>query len=346
MVRLASATSLSTLYLLALGGMVAVAVYLPLYLATVFRLEWFRALVVTGVVVTLASVGRLLGGWWTDKRPSARLLMYCYALAAVLCVGAALEPQRWWVTAPIVAAIAVCDGVASGALLALIGKAARPDSVGAVMGVTGAVAALGALVLPLVLAGVDRLSHSYFTAWALLAGVLLTAAFYVRAKGLHIGLGLAVQFEPEPRPTAMTVALVDESEARLGAPAIVARLAELAVSDELLVIYGAEQAVQARLGDNPVLLGLRDRLPRYTVVALRVAVEDGALAQAASLLGELVEAGTLPIAVSQAEHRRRVAAELSSYLDADRVLVVSYDPATGADLREVWRRDAPAAEAP
>jgi NNP family nitrate/nitrite transporter-like MFS transporter len=346
MTRLAAATSLSMLYLLALGGMVAIAVYLPPYLVTVFHLGWRHAFVVTGVIVMLASAGRLLGGWWTDKRPSARLLMYCYAVAALLCIGAALEPRRWWVTAPVIAAIGVCDGVASGALLALIGKAARPDSVGAVMGVTGAVAALGAVVLPLTLAGVERLGHSYFSAWVLLATVLLAAAHYVRAKGLHIGLGLAVQFEPESRPTAMTVALVDESETRLGAPAIVARLAELAVSDELLVVYGAEKGVRARLGDNLVLLGLRDRLPRYTVVALRVALEDGALAQAASLLGELVEAGTLPIAVSPAEHRRRVAAELSSYLDADRVLVVSYSPATGADLREVWRRAAPAAEGP
>jgi hypothetical protein len=56
------------------------------------------------------------------------------------------------------------------------------------------------------MAGVHRLSHSYTTAWALLATALLAAAFYVRAHGVRIGLGLAVQFEPEPGPTAMTVA--------------------------------------------------------------------------------------------------------------------------------------------
>src|SRR5947207_3521287 len=149
MVRLASGTSLSVLYALALGGVVAIAVYLPVYLAAVFGLEWFDALAVTGAVVGLTAVARLVGGWWTDRRPTARLLTVCYAVAASLCLVVALAPPRWWVTAPPVAAIAVCDGVASGALLALIGKAARTDSVGAVMGVTGAVAAFGSLLLSL-----------------------------------------------------------------------------------------------------------------------------------------------------------------------------------------------------
>ena len=37
--------------------------------------------------------------------------------------------------------------------------------------------------------------------------------------GLHIGLGLAVRFEPEPSPTRMTVAVLGESDTRLGAAA-------------------------------------------------------------------------------------------------------------------------------
>ena len=78
MVRLASATSVSLLYVLALGGIVSIAVYLPIYLATAFGFDWLHALAVTAVVVGLASVARLAGGWWTDRRPTARLLMICY----------------------------------------------------------------------------------------------------------------------------------------------------------------------------------------------------------------------------------------------------------------------------
>jgi MFS transporter, NNP family, nitrate/nitrite transporter len=338
MIRVASTTSLSLLYALALGGVVAIAVYLPIYLAAVFHLAWFQALVVSGAVVGLAALARLAGGWWTDKRPTARLLMICYAVAAGLCLVVAVEPQRWWLTAPVIAAIAVCDGVASGALLALIGKAARSDSVGAVMGVTGATAAIGALLPPLLLTGMDRVSGSYSPAWVLLAAVLLAVAFYVRAHGLRIGLGLAVQFEPEPSPTAMTVAVVDESHTRLGAAAVVARLAELASTDELIVVYGFAEPAQPRLSANILVTGLRYRLPRHSVVAVGVALRTGALGRLAALLEEFVEAGAVTIAVTPIVDLRGVTAALSSYLKADRVLMVSYTPTAGADLHEVWNR--------
>jgi NNP family nitrate/nitrite transporter-like MFS transporter len=338
MVRLASATSLSLLYALALGGLVAVAVYLPLYLTAALRLGWFHALTVTGVVVGLGSAARLAGGWWTDRRPTARLLMLCYIIAAGLCLVVALEPALLWLTAPVIAGIAVCDGMASGALLALIGKAARADSVGAVMGVTGAAAALGALLPPLLLAGVDRLSHSYSAAWALLAAALLAVALYVRAHGLRIGLGLAVQFEPEPSPTAMTVAVIGESDTQLGAAAVVARLAELAASDELVVVYGSDERARPRRSADVLVDGLNHRLPRHSVVTVHVAPQAGDLGRDAALLDEFLDVGTVAIAVTPTAELRGVAAELSSYLQADRVLMVSYTPAEGADVHQVWNR--------
>jgi NNP family nitrate/nitrite transporter-like MFS transporter len=338
MIRLASATSLSLLYALALGGIVAVSVYLPVYLVTAFHFGWFHAVAVTGVVVVLASAARLAGGWWTDRRPTARLLMVCYGVAASLCLVAASAPRLWWLTAPVIAAIAICDGLASGALLALVGKAARPDSAGAVMGVTGAVGALGALLPPFLLAGVDRLSHSYSAAWVLLAAALLAVALYVRTHGLRIGLGLAVQFEPEPSPTTMTVAVLGESQTRLGAAAVVARLAELALSDELVVVYGSDEPAKPRVrgfSANALAAGLHARLPRHSVVAVRVAQHDGALRRDAALLGEYVDAGTLAVAFTPSADLHGLAAELSGYLQADRMLMVSYTPAEGAGLQEV-----------
>ena len=335
MVRLASSTSLTVLYVLALGGMVSIAVYLPIYLSTVFGIGWSHALAVTAVIVGLASVARLAGGWWTDRRPTARLLMFCYGAAACLCLVGAMTPNAWWLEAPVIAGIAVCDGVASGALLALIGKAAPADHVGAVMGVTGAAGALGALVYPLLLAGVAHLTHSDSGAWILLAAVLLAAAWYVRRRGLHIGLGLPVRFEPENSPTAMTIAVVGESETRLGAAAVVARLAELATSDELLVVYGADEHVRPRTSVHVMAAGLRDRLPRHSVVAVRVGDDATRLGRDALLLSEYVDAGTLAIAVAPAAAMRDVASDLSLYLQADRVMMVSFAPATGAELHQV-----------
>jgi NNP family nitrate/nitrite transporter-like MFS transporter len=338
MVRLASTTSLSVLYALALGGLVAIAVYLPAYLSVVFDLRWLQALAVTGAVVAVAALARLLGGWWTDRRPTARLLMICYATAAALCIAVSLTPRPWWLTAALIAAVAVCDGAASGALLALIGKAAPADSVGAVMGVSGAAAAFGALGLPLLLAGVDRLSQSYAVAWLLLGGVLLAVALYVRARGLQIGLGLAVRAEPPPGPTATTVAVVGESDTRWGAAAVVARLAELAANDELIVVYGSNEPARPRPETNVLVTGLRDRLPRHRVVAVRVGLRTGSLGRHAALFGEFVESGTLAIAVTPTEDLAGVTAQLSSYLRADRVLMVSYTRAAGSYLRNVWDR--------
>ena len=336
MLRLASATSVSLLYVLALGGIVSIAVFLPVYLATAYRIEWVHALAATGAVVVLAAAARLVGGWRTDRRPTARLLMVCYGVAAGLCVGAALAPRSGWLATPMIAGIAVCDGLASGALLALIGKAVRADSAGAVMGVTGAAGALGALLPPLLFAAVHALTDTYATAWTLLAAVLLAAALYVRTHGLYIGLGLAVKFEPEPSPTRMTVAVLGESDTRLGAAAVVSRLAELATSDELIVVYGSDDRARPRLSPSAFAAGLRDRLPRHSVAVVRIARDTDALGRDALLLGEHVEAGTLAIAVTpSAADPRSVASELSIYLQADRVLMVSFTTAQGAELQPV-----------
>jgi hypothetical protein len=239
----------------------------------------------------------------------------------------------------VIAAIAGCDGVASGALLALIGKAARADSAGAVMGATGAAAALGAVLLPLLMAGVDRLTGSYSAAWVLLGAALLAGSLYVRAHRLRIGLGLAVRFEPAPSATAMTVAVVGGSDTRFGAAAVVARLAELAASDELVVVYGSDEPWPPVTSDNVLVTGLRDRLPRYRVVAIDVPLHNWARGRLAVLLHEFLEAGTIAVAVTAKADLRGLAAQLSSYLEADRVLTISYSLARGADLHEVWNRD-------
>ncbi len=336
-VRLASTTSLSLLYALALGGVAGMAVFLPLYLTSVFGVGWFHALAVTGVVLAVAAAGRLLGGWWTDRRPTTRLLLVCYAVAALLCLVVASDPGRWWPSVPAIAAIGLCDGLASGALLAMIGKAARPGTAGAVMGAAGTAAALGTLLIPLVLAVVDVVTPSYAPAWILLAVLLFAGALYVRTHGLRIGLGLPVRYEPEASPTAMTVAVVAGSDIRLGAPAVVAQLAELAMSDELVVVYGFDEPPRPRRSANVLLDGLRVRLPRHRVIAVPVAAGTAANGLAAPL-GEFLNAGTVPIAVTPTADARGIAAQVCSVLHADRVLMVSYTTAVGAGLDEVWTR--------
>jgi NNP family nitrate/nitrite transporter-like MFS transporter len=333
LIRIASTSSVSLLYVIALSGMVSIAVFLPVYLVTALRFEWSHALAVTGSVVAVASVARLVGGWQTDRYPTARLLVICYGIAAGLCVVVMLAPR--WLPVVAITGIAVCDGVAGGALLALIGKATRPYSVGAVMGATGAAGALGALIPPMLLAGLHGLTHSYTAAWTLLAAVLLSAMLYVRTRGLYVGLGLAVGFRPRPSPTATTVAVLGEPDTRLDAAAVVAGLAELATSDELVVVYGVDEPERLGLSAAGLAAGLRARLPRHSVVAVPVDEHPELLGMDALLVGEHIEVGTLAIAVTSTASLRRVAADLSIYLQADRTLTVSYDLAEGAELHPV-----------
>src|SRR5205809_657671 len=136
----------------------------------------------------------------------------------------------------------------------------------------------------------------------------------------------------------MACAGVCESDTRLGAAAVLARLAELAASDELVVVYGSDRPTLPRTTADVLVTGLRDRLPRHSVVALRVGPQTASHGRLAALLDEFVETGTVAIAVTPTADLRGVAAELTSYLRADRLLTVSYTLAAGADLHEVWYR--------
>jgi hypothetical protein len=133
----------------------------------------------------------------------------------------------------------------------------------------------------------------------------------------------------------MTVAYLGEPDTRLGGAAVVTRLAELATSDELVVVYGADEQPHPGLSAQALAAGLRNRLPRHSVVAIRTARDAEALGHDALMLGEYVDAGSLAIAVTPQAGLRDVAADLSIYLQADRVVMVSFTPERGAELRQV-----------
>jgi len=136
----------------------------------------------------------------------------------------------------------------------------------------------------------------------------------------------------------MTVAVVGEPDTRWGAAAVVARLADLATGDELVVVYGWDAPARPRRDTNVLLAGLRERLPRHRVVALRVGLGVGSPSGNAALVNDFVEAGAVAVAVTPTVEAGEVAAQLSTYLRADRVLKASYTLAAGADLHQVWHR--------
>jgi hypothetical protein len=152
--------------------------------------------------------------------------------------------------------------------------------------------------------------------------------------------------EPTPAPlqdnrtndAAVTVAVVGEAETGWNADAVVSRLAELAVHDELLVVYGSGSRHYPGPGHHAVMAGLRGRLPRHHVIALHVRHSDtGLRPDAVAALESLLENGSLPVVITSAAAMHDVTAEVSSYLRADRVMRASCT-VTGADLYQVWRR--------
>jgi hypothetical protein len=146
---------------------------------------------------------------------------------------------------------------------------------------------------------------------------------------------VAVKPDEEQDEPIVTIAVVGESETGWNTDAVVLRLTELAVSDELLVVYG-----QAGPGRLAVMAGMRGRLPRHHIVAVDVPSRADVRRDAGAVLAGLVEDGSVPIVVTTAAAMHGVTAEISSRLEADRVVRVFRTPA-GADLHQVWRRRPP-----
>ncbi len=139
-----------------------------------------------------------------------------------------------------------------------------------------------------------------------------------------------------PAGPTTTVAILHEQDA--GTEAAVTRLAELAVADELLVVFGSASATR-RLDRHAMITRLRDRLPRHDVVPVHVG-HHGTGRRWQAALDRFLEAGRLPVVVTASACLQEVTAEVSSYVRADRVLRV-FGTTTRAELHQVWRRAEP-----
>lgn len=142
----------------------------------------------------------------------------------------------------------------------------------------------------------------------------------------------------EAGQASMTVVIVDDPLLRRGAAGVVARLAELAVADELLVVYGLDES--DLVGVHSVVMGLRGLLPRHSIVVVCVGPDpgspgrDGALLDGeTALIGDLMDVGSLPVVVTPTEAVPAVATGLSDHLRADRVLRMSCSPKGGVNLQ-------------
>jgi hypothetical protein len=138
----------------------------------------------------------------------------------------------------------------------------------------------------------------------------------------------------------MTVVVLDAPATRLWLAGAVAALAALAASDELLVVYGWDGS-RRRLGPHALMTGLRERLPRHTLLTVNVEPDGGMRAREIATVEELLDDGSLPVVITGSAALREVAAEFTVRLPVDRVLSVGYTVTGGAALRPVWDRRQP-----
>ena len=124
----------------------------------------------------------------------------------------------------------------------------------------------------------------------------------------------------------ITVAVVREQEIGDDRGPVLSRLAAMAEDEqaELLVMTG-QQAV---------LSGLRDRLATDHVAEVRIRAGEDEFRKGALVVERLLALGRLPVIVAPMPMLHRLAAEIASYLHADRVLSTGHGP----ELCEVWSR--------
>ncbi len=175
-VRESRAWALTLFYFLAFGGFVAMFLYLPKLLVSVYHLQRADAGYRAAGFALLAVVARPIGGWASDRFGAERVLIVSFAGISAL---AATLTSFYTQIIPLTIAcltMAVCLGLGTGAVFKMVGNE-FPKQVGAVTGVVGAAGGLGGFFPPLVMGAVKTAFGSYTLGFLLLAftGVLCLA---------------------------------------------------------------------------------------------------------------------------------------------------------------------------
>ncbi len=180
--RLGVTWQMCFLYAVGFGGFVAFSVYLPAYLRTAYHLTADNASLRTAGFVLLAVAARPFGGWLSDRLHPVPVLVGSFVGVALLAIVQAFEPALLPLATIAFLGMAAFLGAASGAVFALVGKAAPADKVGAVTGLVGAAGGLGGFVPPLVMGVIYGAQGSYAIGLMLLSDVALAAAVYTGVK--------------------------------------------------------------------------------------------------------------------------------------------------------------------
>jgi NNP family nitrate/nitrite transporter-like MFS transporter len=162
-------------YFLTFGGMVAMALYLPVLLTdkNLFDLDRIDAGFRTAGFVAVATIARPLGGMLADRYGGLRILLGVFPATALMALvtAAAVSIDGGSMVLFTLGALgkAVAIGLGNGAVFKLVPEY-FPRSVGSVTGLVGAAGGLGGFFPPLVLGGIRSATGNYAWGFVLLAG--------------------------------------------------------------------------------------------------------------------------------------------------------------------------------
>jgi NNP family nitrate/nitrite transporter-like MFS transporter len=160
----------SLFYFVTFGGFVALGVYMPSLLKTVFHLSPADAGARAAGFVVVATVARPIGGWLSDRLGGARVLEGAFVGLAFLALALASTAMPLFTLGALGGAF--CLGLGNGAVFKLVPQY-FPNQVGTVTGLVGAAGGLGGFFPPLLLGLLRDQVGSYTPGFVLLALVVL-----------------------------------------------------------------------------------------------------------------------------------------------------------------------------
>jgi MFS transporter, NNP family, nitrate/nitrite transporter len=175
--------ALSLFYALTFGGFIALSIYLPTLLNTIFGLAPADAGARTALFVIVATLVRPMGGWLSDRIGGQLLLLYVFL--GVAGIG-------WLMMFPSIVTFtisalgcAVLFGLGNGGIFKLVPQY-FPKQVGTVTGLVGAAGGLGGFFPPLALGMFRELTQSYAPGFILLSVFALLCAFILGRTFLRL----------------------------------------------------------------------------------------------------------------------------------------------------------------
>ena len=164
----ARAWGLTLFYFLSFGGFVAMFLYLPKLLTSVFDLTKTDAGGRAAGFALLAVIARPAGGILSDRVGAERVLRWSFLATALLALCLAGTYKHIVTITIFCLALAVAFGLGTGAVFKLV-AAWFPNRVGAVTGVVGAAGGLGGFFPPLAMGIVKDATGNYVLGFVLLA---------------------------------------------------------------------------------------------------------------------------------------------------------------------------------